>query len=234
LVESGSARRYLLYAIGEIALVVIGILIALQINNWNERKKELAKSHEVLKEIKENIEYNNGRFEVDIKNEEAVTNSIDIVLDNLRNQRGYHDSLDFHFLHTAYFPSPAIKSSGYETLKSQGVEMIKNSELRKSIMDLYEDIYALIEDISHISYDNSANTIWPVFTPLFYTQESAPNQPFKTLKVTPFDYNAVVESKQFEGLISWWRHSRIVSIETRMNAIDEGKTVLEMITQELN
>ena len=37
LIESGIARKYLLYAIGEIALVVIGILIALQINNWNEK-----------------------------------------------------------------------------------------------------------------------------------------------------------------------------------------------------
>ncbi len=36
LINSGNARKYTLYAIGEIALVVIGILIALQLNNWNE------------------------------------------------------------------------------------------------------------------------------------------------------------------------------------------------------
>ena len=41
LIESGSVRKYLIYAIGEIALVVIGILIALQINNWNEERKLL-------------------------------------------------------------------------------------------------------------------------------------------------------------------------------------------------
>ena len=41
LIESGSARKYILYAIGEIALVVIGILIALQINNWNENQRGL-------------------------------------------------------------------------------------------------------------------------------------------------------------------------------------------------
>ena len=40
LLGSGQARKYLLYAIGEIALVVIGILIALQINNWNEWRKD--------------------------------------------------------------------------------------------------------------------------------------------------------------------------------------------------
>ena len=40
LLGSGQANKYLLYAIGEIALVVIGILIAQQINNWNEWKKD--------------------------------------------------------------------------------------------------------------------------------------------------------------------------------------------------
>ncbi|MDG2450369.1 MAG: DUF6090 family protein, partial [Saprospiraceae bacterium] len=39
LIDSGSTQKYLLYAIGEITLVVIGILIALQINNWNEESK---------------------------------------------------------------------------------------------------------------------------------------------------------------------------------------------------
>ena len=40
MIESGGARKYILYAVGEIALVVIGILIALQINNWNEARKQ--------------------------------------------------------------------------------------------------------------------------------------------------------------------------------------------------
>ena len=40
--------RYLKYSIGEIVLVVIGILIALQINNWNEKRKEQKKQHFIL------------------------------------------------------------------------------------------------------------------------------------------------------------------------------------------
>ncbi len=38
--ETGKTSKYLKYAIGEIILVVIGILIALSINNWNESRKE--------------------------------------------------------------------------------------------------------------------------------------------------------------------------------------------------
>lgn len=48
LIESGSLRKYFFYAIGEIAMVVIGILIALQINNWNEWKKDRIKENKLL------------------------------------------------------------------------------------------------------------------------------------------------------------------------------------------
>jgi hypothetical protein len=52
LIENENASKYLKYAIGEILLVVIGILIALQINNWNEAKKENNILNEYLVKIK--------------------------------------------------------------------------------------------------------------------------------------------------------------------------------------
>ena len=39
LISEGNLKRYLIYAVGEILLVMIGILLALQVNNWNERNK---------------------------------------------------------------------------------------------------------------------------------------------------------------------------------------------------
>ena len=55
LIESGSTRKYLLYAIGEIALIVIGILIALQINNWNEFRKERKKESVIIKSLNDEL-----------------------------------------------------------------------------------------------------------------------------------------------------------------------------------
>lgn len=63
MLEYGSARKYILYAIGEIALVVIGILIALQINNWNQdrldRQKEKAVIQTIHQEAIDNLSYVN-------------------------------------------------------------------------------------------------------------------------------------------------------------------------------
>lgn len=58
LLESGKIRNYTFYAIGEIALVVIGILIALQINNWNEQKKEQAIANNYLSALKNELQQN--------------------------------------------------------------------------------------------------------------------------------------------------------------------------------
>ena len=76
LITENKPGKYLKYALGEIILVVIGILIALQINNWNEQRKIENKGkeyiHEIYKELK--IELSN----------------IDLILNSLTNQ--YNDT----------------------------------------------------------------------------------------------------------------------------------------------
>lgn len=53
--EQNKVRTYLLYALGEITLVVFGILIALQINNWNEKRKILNSEQEILENLKSEL-----------------------------------------------------------------------------------------------------------------------------------------------------------------------------------
>ena len=60
LIMENKTRKYLKYAVGEIVLVVIGILIALQVNNWNEKRKENAEFKVTLEQI-----YNSLKFDVD-------------------------------------------------------------------------------------------------------------------------------------------------------------------------
>ena len=75
LLESGKIRNYSLYAIGEIVLVVIGILIALQINNWNENKKENAIARGYLIALK-------GEFQANIMELDRAIERADTVFSN--------------------------------------------------------------------------------------------------------------------------------------------------------
>ena len=56
LMNENKTSRYLKYAIGEIILVVFGILIALQINNWNENRKDSVQEIAILKSLQNDIQ----------------------------------------------------------------------------------------------------------------------------------------------------------------------------------
>ena len=63
LVDSGSVTKYLLYAMGEILLVVIGILIALQVNNWNEERKNNQRTLELSSALITEFQANKSQLE---------------------------------------------------------------------------------------------------------------------------------------------------------------------------
>jgi len=67
LLAEGKTSRYLKYAIGEIILVVVGILIALSINTWNEERKEKAIVENVLKNIRVDLQADTTKFARDLK-----------------------------------------------------------------------------------------------------------------------------------------------------------------------
>jgi len=61
--SEGRISKYLIYAIGEIFLVVIGILIALQVNDWNETRKNHSKKEKLLNALK--IEFTSNKIQLD-------------------------------------------------------------------------------------------------------------------------------------------------------------------------
>lgn len=81
LVREHRLTRYLLYAIGEIILVVFGILIALQINNWNEEQKLIAAEKATVASLKLEFEKNLIDLERNISAIEAIKNAGEILLE---------------------------------------------------------------------------------------------------------------------------------------------------------
>jgi len=77
--------RYLKYAIGEIVLVVIGILIALQINNWNEERKADKAENQALLALKNEFEQNIERFKRIIQKRDSAQADLRIYFDIIAN-----------------------------------------------------------------------------------------------------------------------------------------------------
>jgi len=141
LLLEGNIGKYLKYAIGEIVLVVIGILIALQISNWNEKRKEHIQEKTFLK-----------RFEVEINtNLENILNAISLnksrihraefLLRTIENPQLAQDSSSYFMKsieHAGYTNVPLISDNAFEELKSSGkLSLISNETLRGALQKYY-------------------------------------------------------------------------------------------------
>lgn len=141
LLSEGKTSKYFKYAIGEIVLVVIGILIALQINNWNETNKTKEKERQVLTEIISDLEFTLQDLDRVINkrtnNLKRTINSINTIINVLETDKSYHDSLAYHFRAVNAYDDIDFKTSGYQSLVSIGTDLIENAELRSAIGEFH-------------------------------------------------------------------------------------------------
>jgi hypothetical protein len=157
LMDKNKTRTYFKYATGEIILVVVGILIALSIDNWNTQKNRSNTELEILKVMRENLNSDLKDMEINLHQYTTALKSTAKVLASFNNPSYKSDSLDFYFgnlRQTAFFIET---TSAYENLKTIGFELIKNDSLKKNIMHIYGKKYQFIENLeaSHSKFHHS-------------------------------------------------------------------------------
>ncbi len=145
LLTENKFSKYLIYAIGEIVLVVIGILIALSINNSNEERKLEVVEIDILKGIRQNILMDTIDINHNIKRYKEMWKRDSIVSFHLVDKKPLDSLIEEQLLdlvrsnisinlHTSYFDEAKIK----------GLSIISNKSLRDSISRLYEFRYAYV------------------------------------------------------------------------------------------
>ena len=149
MIKENKASKYMLYAIGEIVLVVIGILIALSINNWNDNKNLAAKERMLLTEMKSNLETDLSGLKWDINKNEELLYANQVVLKSLLNGV-YHDSLNFYYGKIKGNTVFVKNTSAFNNLESIGLNIIKNDSLRIQITNLYSMRYEYIRYMEQI------------------------------------------------------------------------------------
>ena len=130
--------RYIKYAIGEIILVVIGILIALSINTWNESRKSRTFEKEMLSQIRINLLKDKEALKEIFDNGNRAVASIQKVLE-FDASRDAEDSIQFWLGNIIRFDRFQPLTNGYEVMKSRGLDQISNKELRFLLGSYYDD-----------------------------------------------------------------------------------------------
>ncbi len=144
LISEGNTSKYFKYAIGEILLVVIGILIALQVSNWNSNLKKQEQELKFLEHIHEDLNSMMGDLNEDYHTLKFGDRSHFRILDYITNNTSYKDSMcfDFYWLAKDEYIYP-VKST-YDAIKEEGFSIIKNDSIRKGIQIAFENIFPRI------------------------------------------------------------------------------------------
>ncbi len=157
LLSENKFSKYLLYAIGEIILVVIGILIALQINNWNEVRNEKIVELGYMQNLLEDLHNDIGLYEDIEKKNLVIYNLIDSIIPNLKHKdrRANMDNLSFWVRSVTLeweFIHPVTRS--FEQMKSSGhLRLIKDKDVANAISNYYSSL-------SEFDGYNEASMLW--------------------------------------------------------------------------
>ncbi|MDF2156733.1 DUF6090 family protein [Algoriphagus sp. CAU 1675] len=147
LIHKNQISKYLTYAIGEIILVVVGILIALQINTWNEERKLKTYELKMLSELKNTLEKDKRYFSNQIPRLQNKQKAANRLLEFRENKEENLDTLNQYFAALRYEVLFQYNSGTYGSIKSGGIDKISNDSIRSQMADLYEFIIPRTEKI---------------------------------------------------------------------------------------
>lgn len=222
--------KYLLYAFGEIVLVVIGILIAFNINSWNESRKAKLQEIQILSQLKDDLEAN--LFEVKDIYSTSMRRliSCDSIIDYLINRRPTDDSLKVYFETIDVDALFNCSNTTYQYIQSQGTNFLRNDSLRNKITNIYEFHFQNIFTRQALTWQIVQNDLRPAFDRQFKfgpsigkdgTDKYAVNTPknLDSLYEDEAFHNVIVRLRTMLGIRTKWLPGTISKLETLINEI---------------
>ncbi|MDT0622683.1 DUF6090 family protein [Croceitalea vernalis] len=159
LLSENKFSKYLIYAIGEIVLVVVGILIALAINNWNEQKKNDEAEREYYCRILQDLELDKQKINEIIAtydNRIRVSKEILLELDSGKNDKNFLlNKFLIAFRGEAFVP----RNVTFQDMVSSGnIRLITDSEIKNSLIQFYSELENKVSHLQQNSDENSKQT----------------------------------------------------------------------------
>ena len=246
LLEGKQVKKYAIYALGEIILVVIGILIALQINNWNEESKAADKEQLILHQLKSEYESNLAQL-----NEKILMRSEALLACNeILFQMDHPDSLDEKTIYPAMVQiirDPTFDPIINDIVGTANLRLIQNDTLVRTLSNWSSEVYQVQElEIDYKKF--RTETIVPTFNRLGllrnindsvwkdgYTPTEALDKTFNYKfsigqSKRGMDWDQVLQDRELEGVVA-----QVISIhqitniqsETLRNRIEQMLGILD-------
>jgi len=184
LMEQNKTSKYLKYAIGEIILVVIGILIALSINNWNEDKKEQQEEYLALKSLHSEFIESRELFNQGQRHHEMIFDGMQYLLEILDANRVNEtlvDSIYWRLDRSAWSSGTFEPSRGIvNSLINSGKQNIIRNDSLKSLLIQWSDQVISFQNTERLAQDYKFTYLFPLISKLTQLpsklKRSNPNQ----------------------------------------------------------
>ncbi len=220
LLAENKFKKYLLYAIGEIILVVIGILIALQINNANNQRilnKAEVKSYKNIK-----------RQVIDDKNELVKVKAFNKYYNGVYkfavetiNEKNYKktDSVGYAAMGLSQYSDFHRNSNIYESLVNSGdIKLLKNSEITSRLQKL-EMAYVFVNNLEQMHWEMIINNLSPVLRNVMNYSTFKPVKPKELFEVEM--QNLFAESLYLTYVKEDYYTEAIIKIDSIISLIDK-------------
>ena len=182
------------YAVGEVALIFVGITLAFLANSWYENSRNRDEERKILRQLVVSLE-------ADVEALQSVQARIEEKIRLMNNLEAhiheglpYSSDLDATFKTILSGGSARMNTAAFETLKFRGIDLVSSSELRNQLVDYYDTEQTLLERRNlYDSSDQSAAV--PYFKKHFrWGSES--------LLMAPIDYESVIKDQEFLNILA--------------------------------
>ncbi len=249
LAAENKVMAYLRYAIGEILLVVIGILIALQINNWNEARKNHIEEIALLKQLKSEFQSNLDQLDQKISiRKSMISASLKLLYYKDHPEERNKDSVITQILPTLI--SPTFDPIEDNISSSNRILLLRNNKLKAMLSRWTTDIIQVTEEevswknysdnyyrptlLKYSSFRTLVNQFWKNNTLQSFELDKNPTMKFDIKNSSrKFDTSKLLDSPTFEDDIancaSYSKLTNIQSESLRKRIVE----ILKLIDKEL-
>lgn len=226
LLKENKFSKYMLYAIGEIILVVIGILIALQINTWNTEKLLIDKEIKHLIEIDRDLKSNIENFEELKKVQSEVIEKIDFLLNTIKEKNPYSFDFSKKLQSVKGIEEIEIITTGFNTLSSFGMDNIRTDSLRSEIVLLFDHEYpknqSLFKDLGRMHHES---LVIPIMLKYFTNGQGA--------IPIPNNYPELLKNNEFVSMLGTRRNVKSALVMYLERMIEDSNLLRKHIQEEL-
>lgn len=138
----------------EFLLIFTAVIGAFALNSWNESRKSKTAESKLLTEIHNGLQKDLLDIEDNIRGHQLGNQAVDYFRNFLAQKPIDQDSLIMFYVSLTRDFISVQNTSGYETLKSRGFELIQDDSLRSQIIALYEYEYSTLRKLEETYYEN--------------------------------------------------------------------------------